>query len=157
MELSENELFYSKEETISEGSSLLSLQCEGTSIEDESTSTDLIQIMDLELEKATTIPATANVYKGNTSPIRSSDDIQFVSGDTESFLNCLYETSIRKWRCLRKPEKNLRQAILLRKTILKISDLKKNISKKRRLEDTKKDSTKKRTKSKTLPVKPWEE
>ncbi|KAL5269299.1 hypothetical protein ACHWQZ_G002945 [Mnemiopsis leidyi] len=117
MELSENELFYSKEETISEGSSLLSLQCEGTSIEDESTST----------------------------------------GDTESFLNCLYETSIRKWRCLRKPEKNLRQAILLRKTILKISDLKKNISKKRRLEDTKKDSTKKRTKSKTLPVKPWEE
>ncbi|KAL5269298.1 hypothetical protein ACHWQZ_G002945 [Mnemiopsis leidyi] len=152
MELSENELFYSKEETISEGSSLLSLQCEGTSIEDESTSTDLIQIMDLELEKATTIPATANVYKGNTSPIRSSDD-----RDTESFLNCLYETSIRKWRCLRKPEKNLRQAILLRKTILKISDLKKNISKKRRLEDTKKDSTKKRTKSKTLPVKPWEE
>lgn len=53
----------------------------------------------------------------------------------ETFLNCLLDTSMRKWRCLRKPEKNLRQAILLRRIILKITDLKKkNASKKRRLE-----------------------
>ena len=41
MELSETELFYSNEETISEDSSLLGLRCERTSIEEKSPSTGM--------------------------------------------------------------------------------------------------------------------
>jgi len=159
MELCGSELLYSKEETISEDSSLLTLECEGSAIEDDASSSDLLQMMDLELENATMPSSFDDISpdsadKENNAPNRSAEHRPV---GTDSFLNCLMETSLRKWRCLRKPEKDLRQAILLKKIILRISDLKKHASKKRRLEDSRKEATKKRSKSKTLPVKPWEE